>query len=241
MYQGSIFFAITPEWAGNDGKRHDFVWLYNTGGNFIGIIKDTSNNLVLFIDGDHTVSVSISTWVAGTTYFVVGRWDSKGTLDGTNYGCLSINDVHTFGATAFGTVGTGSDGILIGSGLIGQKYPAQALIQGLTIYRRPLFDGTYGVDVGNGDEINLIYNAEVAPIRPRSRLLRRLPLRPDLSDPRRADDGQHGRLEPPARLGGIDRRLLSDSVCDERLGRHRHAGDAGQCAFNGTSTSIDAG
>jgi hypothetical protein len=41
----------------------------------------------------------------------------------------------------------------------GISYPPNAIIEGLTIYRRPLFDGTYGTDVGNGDEINLIYNS----------------------------------------------------------------------------------
>ena len=41
----------------------------------------------------------------------------------------------------------------------GVEKPANARIEALTIYRRPLFDGTYGVDVGNGDEIAAIYNS----------------------------------------------------------------------------------
>ena len=50
------------------------------------------------------------------------------------------------------------DTIRIGSRNDGSA-PANAIIEGLTIYRRPLYDGAYGSNVGNGDEINLIYNS----------------------------------------------------------------------------------
>ena len=34
-----------------------------------------------------------------------------------------------------------------------------SIIEGLTVYRRPLWDGSTGTNVGNGDEINLIHAA----------------------------------------------------------------------------------
>ncbi|PIZ45089.1 hypothetical protein COY32_05630, partial [candidate division WWE3 bacterium CG_4_10_14_0_2_um_filter_41_14] len=93
---------------------------------------------------------------AGTTYLVVGRWDLDTTLDGTNYMSISVNDVASFGGTSwpFGIAATPTDFNVGGS-----SRTAPGIIEGLTIYRRPLFDGTYGIDVGNGDEINQIYNS----------------------------------------------------------------------------------
>jgi len=44
----------------------------------------------------------------------------------------------------------------IGSHSTADIRPANSIIEGLTVYRRPLWDGDYGVDVGNGDEVALI-------------------------------------------------------------------------------------
>jgi hypothetical protein len=149
--QGSITFWITPEWAGNDNLLHYFfsdvvlpINLYKTAG-----------NMLLIQIMNRYMSTSIATWTAGTTYCVCARWDAKNTLDGTNYQCISINDTHVFGTTSAATI-TGTPGnIQIGS----IYYGSDALIEGLTVYRRTLWDGAYGVNVGNGDEINLIYAA----------------------------------------------------------------------------------
>ena len=152
--QATIVFWITPEWNGNDGLNH-----YLFGSQFIDqwtVWKSSSNNLVLTAQGT-SISVSVSSWVAGTTYCVVARWDRKNPLDGTNYLSLSINDVHTFGsATAPSDYQPATEAAIGGAPT---TLPANAIIEGLTIYRRPLFDGTYGIDVGNGDEIAQIYNA----------------------------------------------------------------------------------
>ena len=95
---------------------------------------------------------------AGTGVCVVVRWDINNKLDGTNYLCVSVNDAHTFSATTQPSVSTPDGNLFIGS--LGEgSNPANARIEGLTIYRRVLFDGTNGIDVGNGDEIALIYNS----------------------------------------------------------------------------------
>lgn len=151
-YQGSIVLWITPEWNGNDGKEH-YIFI---NGAAATLEKTTAGNL-LFRMGAGVCAVSVASWVAGTTYCVVGRWDFKNTLDGTNYACISVNDSHTF-ATTTTTTPDATALSYIGS-LYGTSLGADSIIQGLTIYRRPLYDGTYGTDVGNGDEINLIYAA----------------------------------------------------------------------------------
>lgn len=153
-YQGSIVFWITPEWNGNDGLYH---FIYKGFSDFY-IYKSNADTLrVNYSNGATQTNVSVASWVAGTTYCVVVRWDSKNKLDGTNAMCVSINDAHTFGSSLAAAI-TPSATQEMGTG---NQYPTNAIIQGLTIYRRTLWDGTYGKDVGNGDEINQIWAAGV--------------------------------------------------------------------------------
>jgi len=155
-YQGTFVFWVTPEWDGDDGKEHRLVGL----GNHAYVFKSTGGYLVFMFNDDgawSSTSVDISGWSAGATYNVVARWDVKNTLDGTNYACISINDVHSFGYTTAITPAD-MDRVLVGD--YSNNKPPNAIIEGLTIYRRPLFDGTYGVDANSGvDEINAIYAA----------------------------------------------------------------------------------
>jgi len=150
--QGSIVFWITPEWNGNDGKQHSLF------GNRLWIRKDADNKLIAAINNWPTymyVSKDVSDWQAGNTYLVTFRWDMVNTIDGTNYLSLSVGDTHNFGSSSTGTIGGPDENLTIGSR--STSY-ANALIEGLTIYRRPLYDGQYGINVGNGDEIAQIFN-----------------------------------------------------------------------------------
>jgi len=151
--QGSISLWITPEWNGNDNQLHVIWW---PAGSFY-LRKETNNTLLFRIGGN--ISVDVSSWTAGTTYHVIGRWDYKNTLDGTNYASLSINGVTTFGVTSF-SAQTPSASQYIGVSN-GSSFFANAIIEGLTIYRRPLYEATTpsGINVGNGDEISSIYNS----------------------------------------------------------------------------------
>lgn len=155
--QGSFVFRITPEWNGNDGLNHLILSDSTSGG--LGIVKSTANQLKISLNGiTDLVAVDVSGWVAGTTYNICIRWDSKNTIDGTNYVCISINDVHTFGKTATWTPAiTVGGSIGIGSSTGTTTLCSDALIEGLTIFRRVLYDGQYGSDVNGGiDEVNLI-------------------------------------------------------------------------------------
>ena len=154
--QGSIVFWITPEWDGDDGMTHRIIT--GRSNSRIAIAKDSTGNLRFYDRSQSSIlTVDVSSWIAGTTYLVVARWDADNTLNGSHYASISINDVHTYGGTSFGTTYV-ADGPLQLS-YKDALFSPNALIEGLTIYRRPLFDGTYGIDVGNGDEINQIYNS----------------------------------------------------------------------------------
>ena len=163
LHQGTISFWITPEWDGNDGKNHGII---DSPGGIFQLYKHSGNTLYFRANGA-TFAISVAGWTAGTTYHVVVRWDRKNSLDGTNHACISINGSHNFGVTSYGAAASNSPiffgGFRAGTDIIRQ---ANAIIEGLTIYRRPLFDGTYGVaanwdDSGPIDEINEIYNAGV--------------------------------------------------------------------------------
>jgi hypothetical protein len=152
--QGSMCFRITPEWNGNDGVAH---FIFVSG--FFLLSKSALNNLRLETKDAggtwHEVATSVAAWAAGTTYNICVRWDMLNTLDGTNNFCISINDVHKFqdGPCTGGAYAPSAD---ISVGCYGWDYQVSSIIEGLTIYRRVLYDGTYGVNVGNGDEVNLI-------------------------------------------------------------------------------------
>ncbi|MBP9759390.1 prepilin-type N-terminal cleavage/methylation domain-containing protein [Candidatus Dojkabacteria bacterium] len=158
--QGSIIFWITPEWNGNDGLLHYFLLQASHG--YVRLFKNTSNQLVAQL-ANSSASVDASSWTAGSTYLVVARWDTRNKLNGTNYVSLSVGDSHTFGGTSISDMTSFTPGGFMHFGSYdaasSYRYGANAIIEGLTIYRRPLFDGVYGIDVGNGDEIAQIYNS----------------------------------------------------------------------------------
>ncbi len=156
--QGTIVFWVTPEWDGNDGVARQLLRFGER------VFLSTQTNL-LRMDAQDVVlatqraTIDISAWTAGTTYLVVGRWDMTNTLDGTNFAAISVDDVGAFGGTtAAGPPGGTGSAMNVGSDASGQNL-ADAIIEGLHIYRRVLFDGAYGTDVGNGDELAAIYAA----------------------------------------------------------------------------------
>lgn len=155
--QGSIVFWITPEWNGNDGLIH---YIFSPYAN-VYIAKIAANVLEFSVSaGAGTISVSTAAWTAGTTYCVVCSWDCVNPIDGTNYMRISVNDVHTFGKTSAIILTVPPALWYIGSRLaVPQNRAMDAIVEGFTVYRRVLWDGAYGVNVGNGDEINLIYAA----------------------------------------------------------------------------------
>jgi len=154
MYQGTFVVWITPEWDGDDGLRH--VLLALDSSNYVA--KEADNKLCIRWGGSgQEVGVDVSSWTAGTTYCVIARYDTNNTLDGTNYLCISVDDAHTFGRSSALTKRSA------GSWNIGVSYSGQisvnGLIEGLTHYRYPLFDGTNGKNMGDGDVMAQIYNS----------------------------------------------------------------------------------
>ncbi len=151
--QGSYVFWITPMWDGNDGLRHEI-----TKSSGFGLYKGVDNKLYFSANWNLTYGVDVSSWQAGETHSVVVRWDGDNTLDGINYISISIDGTNYYGDNTLGSV----DGATIREiGSYNSQYPLNAIIEGLTIYRRVLYDGTYGTDIGNGNEISQIYNSGV--------------------------------------------------------------------------------
>lgn len=151
--QGSISFWFTPEYSYDDlsGSGNHFIFEFH-GTSWL-IYEYDEARFRFGIDGNSIyIPVNI---VSGTRYHICLSWDSKNTLDGTNYARVSINDSHTFGATVQPDFSPAST-IYVGGRT---QFAASAMIEGLTVTRLPLFDGQYGVDLGKGDVINQIYNA----------------------------------------------------------------------------------
>jgi len=158
-YQGSISFWITLEWAGNDGIEHNILY---ASANY-RLYKSTGNALVLIAGGQTYTGPSTAAWTAGTTYHLVASWDAKNTLDGTNYARWSVNDAHTYSVTTQPTASAPGATVGVGS-TITPTLAADAQISGLFVWRRVLYDGTYGVgatfdESGLVDEIAAVYAA----------------------------------------------------------------------------------
>jgi len=153
--QGSIVFWYTPE-KDRDVTAENRMFLFFNTSTYIRYEND-DNRFRLECNGQ--TSFKTFTPVAGTLYHIVFRWDANNTLDGTNHFCLSINDSHEFAMASMSPQANAAT-LYLGS-YNGTSRPSNSIEEGFTIYRRPLFDGTYGIDAGNGDEINLMWAAGV--------------------------------------------------------------------------------
>jgi len=149
-YQGTVVLFYTPEFADlKAGGTSTFFFNFN-----LRFVRAETEKIIITM-GSQAFFSSVCTWVAGQTYCLVFRWDFNNTLDGTNYFCISIDDAHQFGITTKPTIVSPGSAITIGSWGSALR-AAEGIIEGLHVYRRVLFDGDYGVNVGNGDEVALI-------------------------------------------------------------------------------------
>jgi hypothetical protein len=148
---------VTPEFDYNDSALAGFDYLLRvvSSGTVFRIYYDRTGDTLNFGVGGNSESVA---WnhTAGTTYNLSFGWD-KNTFDGTNYLRVSINDSQTFDGSSTPTQVAPDATMYVGSFSTGNNFAA--IYEGLTVYRRPLYDGTYGPDFGNGDEIAAIYNS----------------------------------------------------------------------------------
>jgi len=155
--QGTIVFWVTPEWNIvdiSDAARHflrigDFG--FGVDGQSHGAFVQLGSERVIF-------SGAFTGWTAGTTHFVALRWDVRTRSLDRNYVHLRV-DRTGYGALQNAVAAPATNTQLIigafdetGLGAIG------AFIEGLTIYRRPLTDPNGGVDVGQPNEINNLFN-----------------------------------------------------------------------------------
>lgn len=148
-YQGSAVAWWTPECDDATGA-YEYLWFQS--GNYFLCYERTAGLFRLTAGGQNFTVAHAP--VSGTRICLIARWNCNNTLDGTNYASLSVNGVHTYGVTTQPT-SAAPDTAYIGAG-VGPAGPCNGIVEGLTIYRRPLWDGDYGVDVGNGDEVALI-------------------------------------------------------------------------------------
>lgn len=147
--QGTIIVRWIPEYSDPSIASGDHYFIACSFLNFyydydIGRYRYTIGGQ----SGYNTVAVT-----AGTPTWVCLSWDCKNTIDGTNYARISHDDIHSFGLTSSPTL-SAPGSIYIGS--TGSTKSISGILEGLTIFRRVLWDGSYGLNVGAGDEINLI-------------------------------------------------------------------------------------
>ncbi len=153
--QGSIVFWWTPEFGSSDISSTNHFYLFHVNNRFF-LRYRYSDNSFEWRAGSTVSSIQNHSISAGVTYLVTLRWDFNNYLTGTDYSILTVGSSSYSGITSIDSIS--AIDLHIGSGTGGTS--ANALIEGFTVYRRPLFDGTNGIDVGNGNELSQIYNSD---------------------------------------------------------------------------------
>jgi len=149
--QGSVVLWWTPEYSYDASSGTGLHYLWYISSNYY-LAYDYANDRFELKIGGQTMTAS-SQIIAGTTYKLTSRWDTKNKLDGTNYASLTIDGTTTFGITTQPAVEAPASTIYIGTN--GTTGASSGIIEGLTVYRRPLHDSdnSTGINVGNGDEV----------------------------------------------------------------------------------------
>lgn len=212
-YQGSVATIWTPE-KDRDAAETDDEYLFYASSTYW--LRYEHDNALLRAQIGTQEFTRGHTSVAGTTYSVVVRWDRQNKLDGTNYGCISVNDAHTFGATTQPTVAAPGATEYIGSNA-GTTLPANAVLEALCGARIPFFDGAYGVDINGAgtDIINEFYNGgsyeDLAKLIPAWHFPSFVPT-----------DATPGQLDPTGQMWGWDYGAnvlgLGDGHCSDTYG-----------------------
>jgi len=157
--QGTVLAWVTPTWSAAElGDAPVFLWSVAN----IRLGGSVSGGLLVQV-GPRTVrTVELPLQASGLPHLVVLRWDSKRPLDGTNHLLVTVNDV-TVGVDEPLTAGP-PQAFVVGAIAANGHFSSGSLIEGFTVYRRPLFDGEHGVDVGNGDELTVLLGANDHPL-----------------------------------------------------------------------------
>jgi len=157
--QGTAIKWWTPE-KDRDPTETDDEYLWYVSASYYLRYEHDTQVLRLHIGGQEVTRAHTS--VAGTLYLVIARYDCNAKIDGTNYLAISVNNAHTYGGTTQPTVAAPGATVYLGSSA-GTTLPANAILEGVTWFRRVLRDsGGYGVSLnysstGPTNELGAIY------------------------------------------------------------------------------------
>ncbi|MFC1722479.1 hypothetical protein ACFL0C_02415, partial [Patescibacteria group bacterium] len=160
MNQGSFVFWYTPEEDSSNWSTSNNTILYDAPMWDLSILINGGTDLLLRVNNSDATFADSIDLIAGNTYMFIIRWDADVTMDGTNYASLTVDGSNDYTRTTSWSSLTGPTGdVGVGGHVNNSSSPANGIIEGFTFYRRPLFDGTSGIDVGNGNEVSQIYNS----------------------------------------------------------------------------------
>ena len=152
--QGTALAWITPEWDASTLPAPVMLW--EIAGFRVGV-EPMGDVVVVGGSGASERVAGAWSFAAGTPHLVALRWDEHAPVEGSANVTLTLDDV-TY-PLALGVPSAPQVNQRVGvMGASGDR-SANALIAGLTVYRRPLASGGGGVDTGAGDELAALYAA----------------------------------------------------------------------------------
>ena len=152
-YQGGGFCEWTPEQSTGDSTGMHYLW-YASAAYYLAY--DYDNDRYQKVIGTQTLTVA-AVLVAGTPEILAWGFDSRNTLDGTNYGYFSRNNVQTFGLATQPTASIPDATLYVGSN--GSAGPLNGIPEGLVFVREIPWTGAFGTDMGAGDVVTAHYAA----------------------------------------------------------------------------------
>jgi len=154
-YQGGGFLHWTPEQSQDQGAGIHYLW-YASADYHMEYDYD-NDRYSLTVGGETTVlAVNVTT---GTLEILAWGFDTKSTLDGTNYAYISRNDAQTYGMPTQ-PVASEPDAIIhVGSD--GTAGGLNGIVEGLVFVREIPWTGVYGTDMGAADIVAAHYAAAI--------------------------------------------------------------------------------
>jgi hypothetical protein len=159
--QGTVVLWVTLDWevkslvAGYRGLFNIAGMTLSVDGAIQGFVVDSP------AFGRASFPALAAAFKVGEQHFVALRWDALRPLADGQHVALTVDAVTQLGIGSPFAPPTPEEMGSVGAADAQGTRPLSGSIAGLTVFRRPLFDGTSGIDLGHGDELGAVYNAGV--------------------------------------------------------------------------------
>lgn len=133
-------------------------WLFSLSGLTVALAAGGDLIVEVADVGPFTFPAVASSWALGEPHLLVLRWDSRQPVDDIHHLLVHVDNAVYREQTEAWTAPAPAALQVVGARDEGCRESAGAALAGLTVYRRVLYDGSWGVDLGRGSEVGQIWD-----------------------------------------------------------------------------------